>query len=42
MAEYNLTGVPDVDFVKRAEQNKQLKAYEELKAEEEKKKESPS
>lgn len=38
MAEYNLTGVPDVDFVQRAEQNKQLKAYEELKAEEEKKK----
>ena len=38
MSEYNLTGVPDVDFVQRAEQNKQLKAYEELKAEEEKKK----
>ena len=38
MAEYNLTGVPDVDFVQRAEQNKQLKAYEELKAEEDKKK----
>ena len=38
MAEYNLTGVPNVDFVQRAEQNKQLKAYEELKAEEEKKK----
>ena len=38
MAEYNLTGVPDLDFVQRAEQNKQLKAYEELKAEEDKKK----
>lgn len=38
MAEYNLTGVPDLDFVQRAEQNKQLKAYEDLKAEEEKKK----
>ena len=38
MAEYNLTGVPDVDFVQYAEQTKQLKAYEELKAEEEKKK----
>ena len=38
MSEYNLTGVPDRDAIQIAEQNKQLKAYEELKAEEEKKK----